>query len=339
MLGIRLTIWFQWSKRAKIKFHIFSWPVFPQDTCQDSNHQTNAPRIQGKPSLKQRLRSLSLRNAQQVRRSWSTNQPILSTKGWGFHPAVPLQHWTDCCNSALSNTSAQDRAPQSLRFPACQLDTNTGGKRALSLPCPWWQPVVQPRDRVALGQDEVTVPRKARASSGAQLPQGPGRMSPFSHTGLSRGCPTCPSSSSEGPTAARLCQDMEWGHRTAVSPQCHHTLPAGQAPAAIRWLPLQEQNPQTPNACSQHFLAPTHHPQPYHLFISGQRMVLTKEATIVSNTCVSSDLKATNAVNSVQRMNIISPHLNHARSGKDFITMSDPHSKLPSHPRKVMHLY
>lgn len=128
-------------------------------------------------------------------------------------------------------------APPSPGMPRGRSQLRTAGSQgAQPLPWPGCQAVVQPRDRVASGQEAVTARRKARASSGAQLPQGPGRMSPFSHTGLARAGPTRPSSSREGPTAARLCGDTGQGHRAvpAVSPR-----PQLQGVAAHRGLPAQ----------------------------------------------------------------------------------------------------
>lgn len=136
----------------------------------------------------------------------------------GFSPSCAGQR---CVTQPSTGQGTPIPAPPSPGMPrsCCQLCT-AGSYSALPLPWPGWQAVVQPRDSVASGQQEVTARRKARASSGAQLPQGPGRTSPFSHTGLARACPTCPSSSREGPTAARLCGDRGQGHRAvpAVSP-------------------------------------------------------------------------------------------------------------------------
>lgn len=167
-----------------------------------------------------------------------------------------VQHCAGCCTVKYPSTGQgspiTDSQPRGWPGAAANW-THTGSKGAMPLPWPRWQPVVHPRDRVALGQAEVTVSRKARASSGARLPQGPARMSPFSHTGLARGCPSCPSSSSDGPTEARLCQDTGWVtgrgcHRSVTAVSLHAPCRAGhsRAPAASSCLPLQEQNTQTP---------------------------------------------------------------------------------------------
>lgn len=325
------------QQKQEMKFHIFSWSVLPQDTCQDSNHQTNAPRIQGESSL--RLRSLSLRSAQQVRGSWSIDQLILRTKGWDFHPAVPLQH---------TGLIAVQR-------PVKHLSTGQGSTAIPSLPTGHTLEEKEPCPYLALGGSLWSSPGTGwhRGRMSWQRPGRRGRPAARSSRGARAGRPrsatrVCPGTAPPAPAAparvprrlgcARTRGRVTGGecHRSVTTPSLpgEYPRPSADFPCRSKTPRLSPLLPALPGLTSQ--------PQPCHLFISGLRRVLTQEDTVVSNICVSSDLKATNAVNSFQRVNVISPHLNHAQKWQRFYHCVRSRLKITfvsMQSDKVMHLY
>lgn len=233
---------------------------------------------------------------------------------------------------------------QGMAWGCCQLDTHWEQRsHALTLAS------VAARGP-SQGQGGIRAGRGDSVQEGAGIqrctaPAGPGQDVPIQPHGPGQRLPQLPQQFQRRSHGGQAVPGHRVGHGTGVSPQCHCSVTARSLPGRTQPSTRCQQLPSPAGAkhpdshpCSQHFQA-SPHPPPCHLSITGLRRVLTKEGTAVSNTCVSPHLEATNAVNSAWRVKVISPHLNHTQSGKDFITAPDPDSKLPSHLCKVMCLY